>query len=311
MAQRYGGDFSPSKQPTKTGETASGASGPRTSSKGAFQGAKRSKIGGRINILFVAPLPLIWHAFGDGPVNMALTLAALGLFLLAAWLTREGLIAQEAYEARTVARRPAFPRKLAGAVVMGAALALASFASTAGIIAPVIYAIVGAALHVMAFGLDPMSSKGMDDTDLFQTDRVARAVDEAEKHLSAMSDAIKRAGDRQLERRVADFQTTARDLFRTVENDPRDLTAARKYLSVYLLGARDATIKFADLYARGRDHDSNLAARTDFETLLDDLEQNFASRTQSLLLDDASDLTVEIEVLRERLHRENTSRHNK
>jgi hypothetical protein len=71
-------------------------------------------------------------------------------------------------------------------------------------------------------------------------------------------------------------------------------------MGIYLQGARDATVKFADLYARTRD----AQARADYEALLTDLEQNFAARTQKLLSDDATDVTVEIEVLRERLQRE-------
>ena len=43
------------------------------------------------------------------------------------------------------------------------------------------------------------------------------------------------------------------------------------------------------------------AARTAYGALLDDLETNFASRTQALLDNERTDLTVEIEVLRERL----------
>ena len=39
-------------------------------------------------------------------------------------------------------------------------------------------------------------------------------------------------------------------------------------------------------------------------TLLDDLEANFTGKTQKLLIEDRSDLTVEIEVLRDRLARE-------
>ncbi len=66
------------------------------------------------------------------------------------------------------------------------------------------------------------------------------------------------------------------------------------------MGARDATIKFADIYARSRD----AQARTDYLALLDDLEQNFDARTRKMLLEDRSDLTVEIDVLRERLQRE-------
>ena len=289
MAQKFGGKYSPD-----------GNAGP----SGTFQNARRSRVGGRVNLLFIAPLPLIWQAFGNGPVQLALNLAALGLLLLAAWLTREGLLAQEAYEARKVARRPAFPRKMAGSALTGAGLALAGWAATGGIVAPAIYAVIGTLLHGFAFGLDPLKDKGIEGVDLYQTDRVARAVEEAEKHLTAMTDAILRCGDRRLEGRVAQFQTTVRDLFRTVEEDPRDLSAARKYLSVYLRGARDATVKFADIYARKRD----TAARDDYEALLDDLEQNFAARTEKLLLDDKSDLTIEIEVLRERLQREGVAR---
>ena len=290
MAQRYGGKFSPD-----------GASETAASStpKGGFQNAKRSKVGFRVNFLFIAPLPLVWKAFTSEPIVMAQYLAALGVLLLAGWLTREGLIAEEAYEARKVARRPAMPRKLAGSVLTGVGLGLVGIAGH-GLIDAVIFAVLGAVLHSFSFGLDPMRDKGMDGIDTFQTDRVARAVDEAEKHLEAMKDSILRAGDRALERRVAQFGTTARDLFRTIEDDPRDLSSARKYLSVYLKGARDATAKFSDIYARNRDDQ----ARADYEALLDDLEQNFASRTQKLLMNDHSDLTVEIDVLRERLQRE-------
>lgn len=291
MSKRYGGDFSPD---------GSDGGPDKPAPKGSYLGAKRSRVGGRVNILFVAPLPLIWQAFSSGPVGLAINFAALGTLLLAAWLTREGLLAQEAYEARKVARRPALPRKIIASALTGLGLGLAGFAATGDILAPAIYAVLAIILHAMAFGLDPLKDKGMQGADLFQTDRVARAVEEAENHLSAMRDAIKRAGDRGLEARVEQFQTIARDLFRTVEEDPRDLTAARRYLSVYLMGARDATARFADIYSRNRD----AAAKADFEALLTDLEQNFAARTEKLLLDDKSDLNIEIDVLRERLQRE-------
>lgn len=287
MAQRYGGEHSPD-----------GPSG--ASDRGAYHGATRTRAGGRVNLLFIAPLPLIWAAFTTGPTGLVLNLVALGLLLLAAWLTREGIKAEESYNARKVARRPGFPRKIFGSVLTGLGLGVAGFAAGGGIVEPIVYALTGGVLHSLAFGLDPSKNKGMEGVDMFQTDRVARAVEEAEKHLTAMSDAIKRAGDRGVVSRVEKFQQAARDLFRTVEEDPRDLTAARKYLSVYLLGARDATVKFSDIYARKRDPQ----AKADYLALLDDLEGNFAARTDKMLLDDRIDLDIEIDVLRDRLQRE-------
>ena len=289
MAQRFGGKFSPDQ------ETAQGAPGSK------WHGRRKSRVGARVNLLFLVPLPLAFRAFWQEPTGLILTLAGLGLLLLAAWLTREGLLAQEAYEARRIAHRPAFPRKMAGSLFTGLGLFVAGYALRGGdLVSPMIFAVLGAVLHSFAFGLDPMKNKGMEGIDAFQQDRVARAVDEAEKNLKAMHEAILRAKDRKLETRVEQFQATAREMFRTVEDDPRDLTAARRFLVVYLLGARDATVKFADLYARTHDKQ----ARADYLALLDDLEKNFAARTRTMLLDNKADMNVEIEVLRERLERE-------
>ena len=287
MARRFGGRFSPD------------GAAPDAPAAPAFRGRTRTRAGFRVNLLFVLPLPLALRAFRAEPVVMAQYLGALGLLILAAWLTREGIRAQEAYEARKVARRPAIPRKIFASVLTGAGLGLAGLAGH-GPVDAAVFAVLGAVLHGFSFGLDPLRDKGMEGIDTFQQDRVARVVDEAETHLAAMRDAIRIAEDRRLEARVERFQQTAREMFRTVEEDPRDLAAARKYLGVYLLGARDATAKFADLYARTGDK----AARADYEALLTDLEQNFTARTRKLLLDNRADMDVEIEVLRERLQRE-------
>ncbi|APE42839.1 hypothetical protein BOO69_04925 [Sulfitobacter alexandrii] len=291
MARRFGGKYSPD------GAAQAGA---RPSPKARVT---VDPVGGRANLMFVPPVVLIATTLGGGAASLALGLTGAGALALGAWLLREGLRAEAAYAERKVAHRPALPRKILAGVVTGVGTALAVAAHQSGlseVMAPVLFGLCGGALHVAAFGIDPLRSKGMEGIDTFQQDRVARVVDEAEKTLAEMSDAIARANDRRAESRLAGFQETARTLIRTVEEDPRDLTAARKYLSVYLRGARDATVKFADIYARTGDAD----ARDDYLALLEDLERNFAARTEKSLLDDRSDLTVEIDVLRERLSRE-------
>ena len=182
---------------------------------------------------------------------------------------------------------------------MAAGLAAAGLAGH-GVLAAMIFAGLGLGLHLAAFGIDPLKNKGVEGIDTFQQDRVARAVDEAEDHLAVMTDHLAALRDRKLDARLERFAATARDMFRIVEEDPRDLTASRRYLGVYLLGARDATIKFAELYGRAAD----ATARAEFVALLDDLEQGFSARSDKLLLDDKTSLDVEIEVLRERLARE-------
>lgn len=300
MAQKFGGKYSPEATGALAEAARAAQTQPETAQNNPFRGKQRSRAGGRVNLLFIAPLPLAIRAFFQDPTGLALYLTAFALLLLAAWLTREGVIAQEAFDARRVARKPAIPRKIFGSVLTGIALFLAGFVGNDSLIDPLIFAVLGTGLHSFAFGLDPLNNKGLEGTDLRQSDRVTRAVEQAEAHLTTMTSAIARTSDRQLHARVERFQTTARDMFRTVQDDPRDLNAARKYLGVYLKGASAATVKFADLYSRTTDP----ASKADYLLLLDDLEANFTQRTKKLLLDDRSDLNVEIDVLRDRLKRE-------
>lgn len=292
MAKKYGSKYSPDS----TNDTNASIGAPNAR---PFEGKKPSRVGARSNILFYAALPLGWKAFGAEPIVMAQYIIALGLLLGAAWLTREGLKAQDAYDARKVARRPAIPRKIFGSALTGLGLGLVGIAGW-GPFEAGIFAVLGGALHSFAFGIDPLKHKGMEGIDTFQQDRVAKAVSEAERHLASMRASLERIGDREAQTRLEKFSKTARDMFRTVEEDPRDLTAARKYLSVYLQGARDATSKFADIWSRSR----NMEARASYLALLDDLESNFTARNKALLLDNKVDLDIEIDVLRDRLARE-------
>ena len=90
-------------------------------------------------------------------------------------------------------------------------------------------------------------------------------------------------------------------MIRTVEEDPRDLTGARKYLGVYLMGARDASAKFADLYGRTRDED----ARAQLRGAADRPASRISRRSTAKMVEgDRTDMDIEIKVLRDRLKRE-------
>ena len=299
MAKRFGGEFSP------TGQRADGAAREMVTAErisvASFKGRKPQRHAAKINLFFILPLAVMFTAFFQTVTAMATDLAGGAVLLLAAWLTRDGVRAEDAFNERKVARRPAIPRKMFAAVLTAAGTGLLVFGGQWDIAPAIIVGIVAGALHVASFGLDPMRDKGLEGADRLQTERIARKIDEAEKVLDQMTDAIKRARDRQLESRVDAFEMTVRQMFRQVEADPRDLAPARRYLGVYLQGARDATMQFVDLYGRNRDPQ----IRTDYIAFLDDLETNFAARNAAMLTDDRTNFDVEIEVLQDRLKREN------
>lgn len=289
MAERFGGAHSPANaRPDADPVRQAVAEDRRVDAAGA-----------RSNLLFIPAVLEAVLSLGGGASGMALGLAAALAMGLGAWMTREGLRAHAAYDARTVARRPAFPRKIAGGILIGVGVGLAALSGTP-VLGAVLYGVIALALHLGAFGLDPLHDKRIDGIDTFEQDRVARVVDEAEEYLAAMRDRIGKLGDRDLEGRVMAFQAMARRMIRSVQEDPRELPEAKKYLIVYLMGARDATARFAELYGRKRDEE----ARRDYEALLADLESNFESRTAKLLEGGREAMDIEIKVLRDRLARE-------
>lgn len=294
MAKEFGGKFSPQGRATPDQTPPSPAN--------KFRGRKAHKLNLRAKLLFLAPLPLLFSGLGEmrrgDAIGMASEFGALALLLLSPWLLREGLRAQAAYDARKIARKPAIPRKLFAAILTGLGVFLAAFAGwQQNLFTSLIFGLFATAAHIGSFGLDPMRNKGIEGLDEFETDRVSKAVDKAEKLLSEILAAASQIGDRRLQGRVETLASAARDMFRAVEQDPRDLTSARKFMSVYLRGARDATIKFAEIYSSSRDE----SARADYEALLTDLEASFAAQRDRMLEDDRTDLDIEIEVLRDRL----------
>ena len=291
MAQRYGGQFSPGG--------GSGAPPPPALRQGA--------VGLRANLLWVPPALLTILA----PLNFGLAGATGDLFVaallfLSAWLTREGLKAQAAYDARPVARRPSIPRKIFASVLTGVGVAVAGQLSreVPGLIEPlglsIFLGLFAGLLHLVAFGPDPLRNKGAKGADAMQTDRVADAVYEAESKLAAARERLTALRDREATERFDAFAAEARALFRQVEADPADYAGARKHMGVYLQAAHDATEKFVALQARSPSED----ARATYLSLLDDLRGGYAQRTETLMLDDRTGMDVEIDVLRDRLRRE-------
>ena len=294
MAKRFGGEFSPEGR-RDPATPLPRASARRPEFKPPLVGRARTTI-----LMALGAVPVVFGFVGPGATSLITNLLAGAAIFGAGYLTQEGLKAEAEWTARKVARRPAIPRKIFGAALSGVGVALAAMTGLDGIVAGALYGIAAAGLHLVSFGLDPMRDKGMEGVDAFQTERVARTIEEAERHLAAMKDAVLRARDRAAEARVDAFAETARRMFRQVEDDPRDLTAARKWLGVYLQGARDATIKFADLWSATRDAE----ARAEWDRILGELEQGMEAKRETLLLSDRTDLEVEIEVLRDRLQAE-------
>lgn len=294
-AERYGGRHSPGAAPPDA---------PGSAAPPAFRNRRARRVSLRARLMFLLPTPLLLAGLGSigggRAAEMIGEIGGFGALILGAWLLNEGLRAEEAYNARTIARPPAIPRKIFAALFTGGGVALADVLSLGhGPVAALTFGAVAALAQLAAFGIDPLRRKGMDH-DNAASERIARAVDAGEATVREIIAAAARIGDRGLEGRIERLCDQARAVFRTVERDPRDLARARRFLTVYLTGLRDATVKFSDLYGRAREP----GLRGRYEALLVDMETSFETQRTHLLEDNRSDLDIEIEVLRERLHQD-------
>jgi len=302
--KRYGGAYSPDG-PQGGGEE-------RTNIR-TFNDALRLDAGGkesmrfkkRVWLIYAAAAPLVLSAFlnlfsGSG-TGMIRDFVLFGIFCVAAMLLRQGIEAQREYEDKDYAVPPSMPRKLFGSLVIGGGLfGTALLGWDIGFIQSIAYGIFGAGASVLAFGLDPMKSKGGIAIGGITPRMVADAVDEAEEKIRGIEAAAADIHDQPLRERLRDVAAEARKVVARIEEDPSDLRRARKFLKIYLDGAVDATRKY--VRHQGDHADSDIYMK--FRSLLDSMVETFRAQEQKLLRNNQIDLDVEIEVLADRLKQE-------
>jgi hypothetical protein len=292
-ARRFGGAHSPG-----------GASAPAPTAQTDWRHRAIRSPSLRVLLLYLAPTALPLGALlamlrGDA-VGLLWLLAAYALLIGGAALTRVGQRAAAAYAARAAARPPAWPRKLIGGAMIGLGVALCVLRSSGAPTQAGLFGLIALGLHVVSFGLDPLRAKGIDGLDAEALDAAITKLETGRELVGEMRAAAARFGDRALEARVRQLTEAATEVLAQIERDPRDLRRSRRFLAVYLVGARDATVRFAQSF----DASGEPAVREKFAALLDDLETHFTNHRDSLTSGDRTALDVEIEVLRDRLKAE-------
>ena len=128
---------------------------------------------------------------------------------------------------------------------------------------------------------------------------VVREIAAAEGILSEIDAAAGRLAPRGLDAPLTALTADARAILDHIAADPDDLRRARRFFKTYLPSARDSVTKFEALDVV----DAELDAR--FRTLIGDVRKTCADVAARLRSDDQTELEIEMEVLSERLSREN------
>ncbi|NCC29635.1 MAG: hypothetical protein EOM22_16220 [Gammaproteobacteria bacterium] len=224
-----------------------------------------------------------------------------GLLLGGAWLLWRGLVSEAAYERRLVAKTP-WPRKATGGVLIGLGTASTAWLGVGhhpGIaFAFGVVALLGCRLF---YGGDPGAAKRVtSDSGLDNTDQVLAALAQAERSIAAVEQSSRDIRQPELNQRLRRVAALAREILTLLEEDPRDLRRARKFLNVYLDGVQRVVEGYARTHQRAASPDLD----ANFRRVLTSIEEVFQEQRQKLLESDIMDLDVQIEVLTSQLKRE-------
>ncbi len=257
-------------------------------------------------LLFLLPFPLIPALFivlvkGDF-TRLIVYLLTFGLFLAGALLTRTGLQAQAEYNRRKIASAPKIPFKTIGAITVSAATFICAYLAVRHQLAfSVALALLTLGGFYLAYGLDPRRDKATTVTAHgYTTAEVVQAIEQAERKIAEIDAASRGIRNFELRARLTRISELARKILRVIEEDPTDLRRARKFLYVYLDGAKTVSKG----YVRTHQRSQSAELETNFRNVLITIENVFQEQHANLLENDILDLDVQIEVLATQLKRE-------
>jgi len=211
-------------------------------------------------------------------------------FFLAGWLLRRGL----------PPARPALPyRTLAALALGGATFGVARFLAGHDLLVSLLFGFLALAGAVLAYGSEILPSRGeLRSADEADAQRILAEAREKLQRLSRARYQIQ--GAPELAQRVDGVRAWIEKILARIEEDPRDLRRARKFLVVYLDGASDVAEKYVAYQQKGEAE--SFAPR--FTALLEEMERVSAEQHEKLLHNDTLDLDVQIQVLSDRLKKE-------
>lgn len=226
---------------------------------------------------------------------------AYSLFLAGAALAHHGF--QKEIEQRQQQFQTTFlwPFKALGGLTVAFATFLTAWAAAGYSLLPALAFGVGAfTAFVLLYGLDPRRQPVLVEKRDGNTERVSKALQQAEQKIISIEQAHQQITQPELKQHLMRIIALARQILAEIARDPRDIRRARKFLNTYLDGTQRVVSGFAEAHIQGQAH----SLEANFRRILITIEEVFEQQYQKLQENDLSDLDVQMEVLETQLKRE-------
>ena len=257
-------------------------------------------------LLYILPLPILLTLFfallnGDFQ-GIIINGIAYALFILGATIARKGFLFEIEYNKSILAKAPKIKYKSISAVIITIATFFTSYmAAGNGLLLSILLAMVSFIGFYLYYGLDPRVDKVGELNIGVSAEEVIRITGLAKDKISDIKKLKISINDPQISKELDSIIKETEHVIKTVEENPNDLSRARKFFNVYL----DRTQKITKEYEVNLLKENiDKKMRTNYIHLLETVERTIHEQKEKLNEDDITRLDVQIEALTKQIKNE-------
>jgi 5-bromo-4-chloroindolyl phosphate hydrolysis protein len=254
---------------------------------------------GHFLYIFLAPLFLsVFLALGkQNFVAFSYNLIAFGLFFATAKLNSFGLQKEYEYNTSTLIKAPKTPIKSLSAGLLGiSTFYTAWIAGEEVFTTSIALGIVSVIGYFLYYGFDPKDDK-LENIGDISAEFVIETLATARGKLAEVEEGMKKIHEKELFNKLRIATDKGYEILNNIEEDPKDLRVARKFIIVYIDGVKKVT----SAYTAMDEKDIDKITKEKLSHLLTDVEKRFDKEIIRLKENDKFDLEVQIDVLQKQI----------
>lgn len=222
---------------------------------------------------------------------------AFALFFATAKLSSKGFTQELEYLRSPLIKAPKIPYKTIAAFMLGGSTVFTAWiAGGKTFLTAVFLGIIATLGYYMFYGFDPKKDK-LENLGDVSAEFVLETIGEAKTKLTNIEKHMDQIEDTLLYGKLNIAMTKARNILETIQEDPKDIRVARKFLIVYI----DGIAKVTDSYVAMDEEDINSETKERLYSLMDHLDTRFDKELERLKNNNQFDLDVHIDVLKEQI----------
>lgn len=257
-------------------------------------------------LLYILPFPILLSAifaFLDGDVRAIMTNSlSFALFLLTASIARKGFLFEKEYHKSALIKAPKLPYKTVAAVLLAIATLYTSLFCTDNSFALSITLSLSALLgFYLYYGFDPREDKVGELKVGVRAEEVIEITQDAKARIQKLKKHKQELQNFESKEHLQTIIMETEEIISSIENNPNDLSRARKFFKVYL----DRTEKITEEFVHNLANNNIDDKMTDnYNTLLKSVQETIKEQKEKLNDDDILRLDVQIEALTKQLNHE-------